>query len=146
LLPDVSQLGDAPCRCLARPSGSARRCRRTEARNGTPRSDDWVELATMAEANFRSFLRRRKYSRTCCPLTCAPTKRNTDSADESWANVGPLLKWHTAMLSSNMMVRPSVCRFRNRAEDSPHFDLSASKEESSRCLGLTPGLQPHGQH
>jgi hypothetical protein len=32
LLSDVSQLGDAPCRCLARPSGSARRCRRTEAR------------------------------------------------------------------------------------------------------------------
>ena len=31
LLSDVSQLGDAPCRCLARPSGSAHRCRRTEA-------------------------------------------------------------------------------------------------------------------
>src|SRR4051794_9341576 len=32
LLSDVSQLGNAPCRCLARPGGSARRCRRTDAR------------------------------------------------------------------------------------------------------------------
>ena len=32
LLSDVSQLGDAPCQCLGRPGGSARRCRRTDAR------------------------------------------------------------------------------------------------------------------
>ena len=39
LLSDVSQLGNAPCRCLARPGGSARRCRRTEARNAAVGSE-----------------------------------------------------------------------------------------------------------
>jgi len=32
LLSDVRELGDAPCRCLARLGGSARRCRRPDAR------------------------------------------------------------------------------------------------------------------
>ena len=44
-LSDMSQLGGAPCRFFARPGCGTRRCRRTDARNATVGSDDYVRGA-----------------------------------------------------------------------------------------------------